>query len=129
VVGGALVLGCGDTGSGGLAADIPAGNASALQAGTLEALPGMGVAIGRDKAGIYALSLICTHQGCDMSSSGSVSAAGIDCFCHGSVFDPQGNVVQGPAGSPLPHFAVTEDAGGQLTIHTDQPVPPATRLV
>lgn len=122
-----MALGCGDMG-GALAVTIPAGSASSLAAGTLEALAGQGVAIGRDAGGIYALSLICTHQGCDMSSAGSVSAAGIDCFCHGSVFDPQGSVVQGPARSPLPHFAVTEDARGELTIHTDQEVPPSTRL-
>lgn len=127
LLGGALALRCGDTGVP-LAAEIPAGNASALAAGTLEAIAGQGVAIGRDAKGIYALSLICTHQGCDMSSSGSVSGSGIECFCHGSFFDAQGNVLGGPARGNLVHFAVTEDASGSLTIHTDQTVPESTRL-
>jgi Rieske Fe-S protein len=111
-----------------LATEIGAGSASALGAGTLRALGGQGVAIGRDAMGIYALSLICTHSGCDMSSAGLVSAAGIECYCHGSAFDAQGNVLRGPASAALQHFAVTEDAAGNLTIHTDQPVSESTRL-
>ena len=122
-----LALGCGPMG-GSLPSEIAAGSASSVQAGTLTALVGQGVAIGRDAGGIYALSLICTHQGCDISSSGSVSASSIQCFCHGAVFDAQGNVLRGPAQFPLVHFAVSEDAAGQLTIHTNEQVSPSTRL-
>lgn len=126
VFGGALAAGCGV--GAGLASEIDAGPASALPAGTLRALSGQGVAIGRDATGIYALSLICTHQGCDISSAGFVSASGIQCFCHGAIFDAQGNVRAGPARASLVHFAVTQDASGTLTIHTDQTVPVSTRL-
>lgn len=107
---------------------IPAGNVQDLPAGTLRAIRGKGAAIGRDAGGIYALSLICTHQACDISSSGTVSAGSIACSCHGSVFDGQGNPVRGPAPSPLPHLLVTMDAQGNLTIHGDQTTSPATRL-
>ena len=65
-----------------------------------------GAAIGRDSAGIHAFSLVCTHAGCDMSVDGPVSAGSVQCFCHGSVFDAQGN----------------------LTIHGDQTCAPETRL-
>jgi cytochrome b6-f complex iron-sulfur subunit len=112
-----------------LAADIPAGNAAAVAVGTLRPIGGQGVAIGRDSAGIYALTLICTHAGCDMSQGGStVSAGGIQCNCHQSRFDAQGNVIRGPAGSPLAHLIVTADATGELTIHGDEPCPAGTRL-
>ena len=120
-------LGCGMPGVE-LPASVPAGNLADLPEGTLRALAGLPVAIGRDSGGIYALSLICTHAGCDISQDGRVSAGSIDCFCHGSVFDGQGNVLRGPAMRPLPHFAVTADVLGALTIHTDQVASPSTRL-
>jgi Rieske Fe-S protein len=123
-----FALGCDVGSTSTLPARIAAGSASSVAPGTLKALPGEGVAIGRDSGGIYALSLICTHEGCDISNSGFVAASGIQCDCHGAVFDAQGNVLRGPARSSLVHFAVTEDAAGQLTIHTDQEVPSATRL-
>ena len=111
-----------------LPAKVAAGNVSDLAQGTLRAITGEGVAIGRDASGIYALSLICTHQGCDISVDGSVSTGGIDCFCHGSVFNAQGTVLRGPARTSLPHLLVTEDAAGDLTIHGDQTTDPSTRL-
>lgn len=126
--GGLIAASCGPQTGSTLPAEIPAGKVADLSAGTLRALAGMGVAIGRDAGGIYAMSLICTHAGCDMSIDGSVSVSGIDCFCHGSLFDGQGNVLHGPAGAPLPHFVVTEDAQGNLIIHTDQQTAASTRL-
>jgi cytochrome b6-f complex iron-sulfur subunit len=121
-------IGCGGPLSESLPAEIAAGAESSVTAGTLRPLEGQGVALGRDANGIYALSLLCTHEGCDISSGGSVSASGIQCGCHGARFDAQGNVVQGPARSSLVHFLVTRDAAGQLTIHTTESVDPSTRL-
>ncbi len=123
----AHALGCGPDNPA-LPATIDAGNVANLPAGTLRALPGKGVAIGRDAGGIYAMSMICTHAGCDMSVDGAVSSGSVQCFCHGSVFDAQGNVLRGPAGSPLPHLMVSMDGSGELTIHGDQPTAPSTRL-
>jgi Rieske Fe-S protein len=124
----AQAVGCG-TGVdsiGQLPQTIAAGPVSSLAVGTLHAVAGDPVAIARDSAGVYAMSLICTHAGCDMSSDASFSF--IACGCHGSVFNAQGNVLRGPAFQPLAHFAVTQDAAGQLIIHTDQLVPSSTRL-
>ena len=69
-----------------------------------------------------------THAGCDISADGAVSSGSVQCFCHGSVFDGQGNVLRGPANAPLPHLVVTADAAGELTIHGDQTTPASTRL-
>jgi Rieske Fe-S protein len=127
-----LVLGCGAAlGCGGgpdLPPLVPAGNIGSLPQGTVRAVVGVPVAIGRDQGGVYALSLLCTHAGCDISQDGSVGAGSIECFCHGSVFSGTGEVLRGPASQALPHFAVTEDATGALTIHTTQIVVASTRL-
>ncbi|MCA1825733.1 MAG: ubiquinol-cytochrome c reductase iron-sulfur subunit [Myxococcales bacterium] len=123
----AHALGCGGD-SPQLSPVIDAGNEADVATGTLRAVPRKGVAIGRDARGIYAVSLICTHAGCDMSQDGAVSSGSIQCFCHGSVFDGQGNVLRGPARDPLPHLVVTADASGELTIHGDQTTAADTRL-
>lgn len=126
----AEALGCGSGASDPavLQPQIPAGSAAGVAAGTLRPIPGAAVAVGRDGGGIFALSLVCTHAGCDMSRNGSVSFGRIDCGCHGSIFDGQGNVLRGPANQPLPHLVVTVDASGALTIHGDQVTGPSTRL-
>ena len=50
-------------------------------------------------------SITCTHQGCPVDS---VSEAGINCPCHGSVFDlSTGEPTAGPATSPLGSIALT----------------------
>ena len=48
-----------------------------------------------------ALSLICTHQGCDAAVS---SPNLIECPCHGSQFGNDGHVIRGPAQLPLAHI-------------------------
>lgn len=104
--------------------DVAIGNASALTVGQIKLISG--VIVGRDANGVYAMSTVCTHQGCDMSDG--VSATSVTCSCHGSRFDVDGNPVAGPARSTLEHYAVTADASGNLTAHGGQSVDGATRL-
>jgi thiosulfate dehydrogenase (quinone) large subunit len=112
--------GCG--GVNGPSGDIPAGNVASVPVGTLQGVPGRAVILGRDSSGLYAMTAICTHAGCDMESNGTIGAQGAFCACHGSVFDAEGNVVQGPARLPLQHFAVSVDTTGAITIHASQDV-------
>jgi Rieske Fe-S protein len=57
-------------------------------------------------------SAICTHQGCTVRPDGNQ----LVCPCHGSVFDARtGNVVQGPAPTPLPEIPVTVSKGEVVT--------------
>jgi Rieske Fe-S protein len=86
------------------------------------------VLICRDSGGIYALSSICTHRGCNMNFDGALIFGGIRCTCHGSEFGLAGQVLQGPAFSPLVAFAVTLSCG-QLWVDTSQVVPASQRLV
>jgi Rieske Fe-S protein len=133
LVGGGVVcaqaIGCGGSEPIVLPKEIAAGNVSTLAVNTLRAVPGVAAAIGRDSGGVYAMSLVCTHQGCDISANGGpVSFAVIHCGCHGSEYDNQGNVRLGPSTRPLPHLQLTKDAANELTIHGDTVVGATERL-
>lgn len=79
----------------------------------------------RDAGGIYAMTAICTHQGCTVNGwNGSV----FPCPCHGSQYDLNGAVVQGPATLPLNHFEVTTDGSGFLVVDTGKMVAAQVRL-
>ena len=68
--------------------------------GKLLQLDGELVAAHRDDAGaVHAVSPVCTHLGCRVSFN--VAERSWDCPCHGSRFDPDGKVLQGPATRPL----------------------------
>lgn len=62
----------------------------------------------------YALSAVCTHLGCiaNWKSEDNVIA----CPCHGSKFDKEGKVIDGPAPRPLPRFAMILDEQGMLVV-------------
>ncbi|MCR9084689.1 MAG: Rieske 2Fe-2S domain-containing protein [Cyclobacteriaceae bacterium] len=49
-----------------------------------------------------ALTSVCTHSACDRNWS--YSGNRFTCSCHGSQFDTEGNVLQGPANRPLERF-------------------------
>jgi glycine/D-amino acid oxidase-like deaminating enzyme/nitrite reductase/ring-hydroxylating ferredoxin subunit len=72
-------------------------------------LPGQGavmrsglskVAVYRDEEGaLHEFSATCPHLGCILTWNGL--ERGWDCPCHGSLFDCRGNVLNGPANTPL----------------------------
>lgn len=108
--------------------DVSAGSVSELSVGTVKAIPNAPAYIARDASGLYAMTSTCTHAGCDMIASGSISNQGIVCNCHGSVFDKDGNPKSGPAQSALEHFAVSVDASGNITVHGGTSVSQAERI-
>lgn len=62
---------------------------------------GKKVAAYRDPDGVVTLrSAICTHMGCTVGWNGAERTW--DCPCHGSRFQPTGEVISGPAEAPLP---------------------------
>jgi Rieske Fe-S protein len=62
---------------------------------------GQKVAAYRDARGTLTLrSAICTHMGCPVGWNQAESTW--DCPCHGSRFTPAGEVISGPAETPLP---------------------------
>jgi len=81
------------------AADVPPGGALLFRNERLALL--------RDDAGFYALSLVCTHLGCTVTVTGD----SFSCPCHGSRFDRQGKVEKGPANDPLRRLELVETNG------------------
>ena len=67
----------------------------------------------KDAAGaLTAVSTLCTHVCCECTYEPSNKV--IFCPCHGSVFDATGNVLRGPAGTPLPSIRLTVDTSGYI---------------
>ncbi len=66
-----------------------------------------------DGSNYVALSSICTHQSCTVGYS--VQNNNFPCPCHGSVFNSNGSVANGPATQPLKQYTVTK-SGNVLTI-------------
>ncbi len=107
--------------------DVNAGNVSAIAIGSMRGISSDPVAIARDVDGLFAMTTLCTHAGCDMRMSGSIAADGMRCACHNSKFDKSGNPTGGPAQSPLQHFNVSIAADGTVTIHQSQSVSASAR--
>jgi cytochrome b6-f complex iron-sulfur subunit len=60
-----------------------------------------------------ALTSVCTHSGCDKNWTFGNNR--FTCTCHGSIFDPSGNVLQGPATQALTRFT-SQVSGTTLTV-------------
>jgi cytochrome b6-f complex iron-sulfur subunit len=94
-------------------------------AGTATVVPGARAVLYREEDGFWALSLVCSHLGCTTEEDGS----GYRCPCHGSRYDRQGHVVNGPAKQALKAVWVDLDADGNLVIDISREAPAGYRLV
>jgi len=84
------------------------------------------VYIVRIPEGFYAVSAVCTHLGC--ITQWKPEAEMIACPCHGSKFKPDGIKIEGPAPRPLPHFAISLTADGELLVDKLQIIKPSQVL-
>ena len=78
----------------------------------------------RDEQGFWALTAVCTHQQCTVN----VGETNLPCPCHGSVYDLDGQVVNGPASQPLSNLLVTINDTGAVFVDTTQSVSVGTRV-
>lgn len=94
-------------------APVPPSGSSAAPttlAKTADVPVGGGVIVGdfvvtQPTAGVFkGLSSVCTHAGCNLSA---IVDGKLDCPCHGSKFNLDGTVAQGPATTPLESKAIT----------------------
>ncbi len=75
--------------------------------------------------GFFALSAVCTHLGCTVRDNGP---EGFVCPCHGSRYDREGQVTNGPAPWPLPCYALSLSRRGELIVDTRRSVDRRRRL-
>jgi glycine/D-amino acid oxidase-like deaminating enzyme/nitrite reductase/ring-hydroxylating ferredoxin subunit len=98
--------------------DFVCGHVGRLKASSLEHLaPGEGrvVEVGGQHVGAYrdparrvhAVSIVCSHLACTLTWNNAETSW--DCPCHGSRFDIDGSVIDGPAVTPLRQVEVEQD--------------------
>lgn len=102
---------------------VVAGSPETFALNSLTFIPSATAWLGRDTGGFFAVSAICPHLGCTIGRQGD----GFACPCHGSRFNRQGQVVNGPATTPLTFFEVKGDESGQLVILPQTTVPLSAR--
>jgi nitrite reductase/ring-hydroxylating ferredoxin subunit len=110
---GSLLAGCGGDGTG----PSSSGGAVSKDLGPVSQVPVGGGKVYAEqrvvvtqpaKGDLRAFSALCTHQGCPV---GDVAGGTINCPCHGSRFNLDGSVAQGPATEPLPPERITVKGG------------------
>ncbi|MFN8546418.1 MAG: Rieske 2Fe-2S domain-containing protein [Candidatus Eisenbacteria bacterium] len=85
--------------------------------------PGRPVAVFRDRDGVHAVSLICTHLGCIVKCETEAFV----CPCHGSQYKLDGTVTRGPAPKSLPWLAVSMN-GDEVVVDEGTIVPQGTKV-
>ncbi len=96
-------------------ARFEAGSATDYALNSRTLLPAIPAVLIRDSKGFRALSLVCSHLGCTVEIKSDYYA----CPCHGSRYDLAGQVVKGPAASPLPALRVEQTPDGRLVVYKE----------
>jgi cytochrome b6-f complex iron-sulfur subunit len=90
------------------------GPASNYPPGSRMLLPQAQAVLLHTDGGFVALSLVCPHLGCTVQPA----EGGYACPCHGSRFNQDGSLHNGPANKPLKMLRVEETPGGELILYT-----------
>jgi cytochrome b6-f complex iron-sulfur subunit len=89
------------------------GPASNYPPGSRTLLPQAQAVLLHTESGFIALSLVCPHLGCTVQPD----EGGYTCPCHGSRFNSDGGLRNGPANKPLKVLRVEETPDGRLIVH------------
>ncbi|MFA5011847.1 MAG: ubiquinol-cytochrome c reductase iron-sulfur subunit [Ignavibacteria bacterium] len=72
------------------------------------------IVIRKSSSKFIAINIVCTHKKCDVDYDGK----GFECPCHGSTFNGNGKVLEGPATKNLKSYKVTYNSSDNtLTIN------------
>lgn len=80
----------------------------------------------RRPEGMFAISSVCSHLGCNVRWESE--GGGFDCPCHGSRFDTDGRNIEGPAPRPLKWYELSLLSDNKLQINTRHVVDKDYRL-
>jgi Rieske Fe-S protein len=81
--------------------------------GVYAAFESQGFFIVRKGSQLLALSAFCTHRRCKLAAQSDRS---FYCRCHGSTFDPNGKVTEGPAKRDLSQLLLTVNEKGNVLV-------------
>ena len=104
---------------------VKLGPVERFQSTPITAVPDQRLWIYVDREGLFAISAVCTHLGCLVSSNGD---EGFFCPCHGSRFDARGKVSGGPAPKALLYLELNISPDGQLVVDKQKTVAAEVRL-
>ncbi len=90
------------------------GSASDYPTGTRTVVSVPPAIIIHNEQGFSALSLVCPHLGCQVN----VNSDGFACPCHGSRFQLDGSLRNGPTSRPLTALRVEVNSVGHLIVYT-----------
>jgi nitrite reductase/ring-hydroxylating ferredoxin subunit len=90
-------------------ARVGIGRPEDIPVGTVLSLPKQKIYVVRSERGFFALGATCTHLGCMTRYNREERV--LACPCHGSRFDLDGKVAQGPAPRALPNLQITVERG------------------
>jgi Rieske Fe-S protein len=114
----AFAAGCASTPGGssfsGEGKTINAGSAAQyLKDGVYTRYRDLGFFVVRRGADLFAISAICTHRKCKLDAEADKT---FYCPCHGSTFDADGKVTEGPARRNLPRYEILTNEKGDLLV-------------
>jgi cytochrome b6-f complex iron-sulfur subunit len=92
--------------------------------GTVKKLDDKKVFISADTDGLYAISSECTHLGCIVHATED----GFQCPCHGSKFNKNGKVTDGPAPRNLPWLKIDRHMDGNLVVDAAREIKAGTKF-
>ncbi len=105
------------------------GDLSKFPIGCRIVIEGRGIEVVRERDGMHAISLVCTHLGCLIKQVENDPDVGYMCPCHGSTFAHKGEVQGGPAPKDLPWYEMFMDHTGALVVDTSKVNQKRTKLV